>query len=335
MEAIFQIIANGDDVTKVIQDRVMEIRTVDKPGLDADECTITLDDRDGRIRFPPKGATVKVSLGWEGQGLSMLGEYAVDEVGLRGPPASVVFRGKPANMRATSKTQRYGSWSNVRLADIVGDVARRNKWAAACDVDVVVPRVDQFGESDLHFVTRLARQYGATATDRICCVSVAICTASPSCFSSPIPPPLKKERPLRLPVSGLHRSRAARYVGAGTTRSIFLPDFFLCPTFALPLFPPFNVTTVIQPREANVCSTASIRNSPSTPSLNPFSAIVFSADRSARPRIVRRLVDMRRSRVSSPDVAAASKQHDEPANSLTPHATWPKDQLRAPSPAHW
>ncbi|WP_186044314.1 phage late control D family protein [Burkholderia gladioli] len=164
MEAIFQIIANGDDVTKVIQDRVMEIRTVDKPGLDADECTITLDDRDGRIRFPPKGATVKVSLGWEGQGLSMLGEYAVDEVGLRGPPASVVFRGKPANMRATSKTQRYGSWSNVRLADIVGDVARRNKWAAACDVDVVVPRVDQFGESDLHFVTRLARQYGATAT---------------------------------------------------------------------------------------------------------------------------------------------------------------------------
>ncbi|WP_336817560.1 contractile injection system protein, VgrG/Pvc8 family, partial [Burkholderia gladioli] len=122
------------------------------------------DDRDGRIRFPPKGATVKVSLGWEGQGLSMLGEYAVDEVGLRGPPASVVFRGKPANMRATSKTQRYGSWSNVRLADIVGDVARRNKWSAACDVDVVVPRVDQFGESDLHFVTRLARQYGATAT---------------------------------------------------------------------------------------------------------------------------------------------------------------------------
>ncbi|MDC6130513.1 late control protein, partial [Burkholderia gladioli] len=61
MEAIFQIIANGDDVTKVIQDRVMEIRTVDKPGLDVDECTITLDDRDGRIRFPPKGATVKVS----------------------------------------------------------------------------------------------------------------------------------------------------------------------------------------------------------------------------------------------------------------------------------
>ncbi|TET04914.1 late control protein, partial [Burkholderia cepacia] len=59
MEAIFQVVANGSDVTKVIQDRVLEIRSMDKPGLDADECTITLDDRDGRVEFPPKGATLK------------------------------------------------------------------------------------------------------------------------------------------------------------------------------------------------------------------------------------------------------------------------------------
>lgn len=30
MEAIFQIVANGADVTKVIQDRVLEIRSMDK-----------------------------------------------------------------------------------------------------------------------------------------------------------------------------------------------------------------------------------------------------------------------------------------------------------------
>ncbi|HEF5152712.1 pyocin R2_PP, tail formation [Burkholderia multivorans] len=164
MQAIFQVVANGDDITRVIQDRVLRIQTTDKPGLEADECEIELDDRDGKVRFPPKGATLKISLGWEGQGLSMLGEYAVDEIVLRGPPATIIIRGRPANMRATSKTQRYGSWSNVKLADIVGDVARRNKWAAACSVDAAIPRADQFGESDLHFITRIARQYGATAT---------------------------------------------------------------------------------------------------------------------------------------------------------------------------
>jgi phage protein D len=106
MQAIFQIIANGDDITRVIEDRVLCIRTVDKPGLEADECEIELDDRDGRIQFPPKGATLKISLGWSGKGLSFLGEYAVDEIALKGPPASVVIRGKPANMRASAKTHR-------------------------------------------------------------------------------------------------------------------------------------------------------------------------------------------------------------------------------------
>ncbi|RKT99089.1 hypothetical protein C7H84_33405 [Burkholderia sp. Nafp2/4-1b] len=89
-----------------IQSRALEIRTVDKPGLDADECTLTLGDRDGRIRFLPKAATLGISLGWMGQGLSMLGEYAVDVVAVREPPASVVIRGQPTNMCASAKTQR-------------------------------------------------------------------------------------------------------------------------------------------------------------------------------------------------------------------------------------
>ncbi|ARK48058.1 hypothetical protein BOC35_17055 [Burkholderia pseudomallei] len=47
MQAIFQIIANGADITRTIQDRVLRIRTTDKPGLEADECEIEFDDRDG------------------------------------------------------------------------------------------------------------------------------------------------------------------------------------------------------------------------------------------------------------------------------------------------
>ncbi|MDR6447702.1 phage protein D [Paraburkholderia terricola] len=187
MQAIFQIVANGDDITRVIQDRVLRIRTVDRPGLESDECEIELDDRDGRIQFPPKGATLRISLGWSGKGLSFLGEYAVDEVALKGPPASVVIRGKPANMRATAKTHRYGSWENAKLADIVGDVARRNRWTAACSVDAPVPRADQFGESDLHFITRLARQHGATATVKAGKLIVAGRGAGRSASGKPLP----------------------------------------------------------------------------------------------------------------------------------------------------
>lgn len=187
MQAIFQIIANGDDITKVIEDRVLRIHTVDKPGLDADECEIELDDRDGKIEFPPKGATLKISLGWLGQGLAFLGEYTIDEIALKGPPASVIIRGRPSNMRASSKTHRYGSWESAKLADIVGDVARRNGWTPVCAIDVTVPRADQFGESDLHFITRLSRQHGATATVKAGKLIVAGRGAGKSVSGLPLP----------------------------------------------------------------------------------------------------------------------------------------------------
>ncbi len=56
--------------------------------------------------------------------------------------------------------------------------------------------------------------------------------------------------------------------------------------------------------------------------------IAFSADRSARPRIVRRLVDVCRVCVSGTDVAAASRQHDQLANALT----HPRHLAKRPTP---
>ncbi|ODP33059.1 phage late control D family protein [Pandoraea sp. ISTKB] len=187
MKAIFQVVANGKDITSTIEDRVLKIHTTDKPGLEADECEVELDDRDGAIQFPPKGATLRISLGWEGKGLSLIGEYAIDEITVRGPPDTMIIRGKPANMRATSKTHRNGSWENAKLADIMGDVARRNKWVVACSVDAVVPRADQFGESDLHFVTRLARMHGATATVKAGKLIVTPRGAGKSASGMPLP----------------------------------------------------------------------------------------------------------------------------------------------------
>ncbi|APD13639.1 hypothetical protein RO07_04035 [Pandoraea pulmonicola] len=69
----------------------------------------------------------------------------------------------------------------------VGDVARRNEWAAACSVDAVVPRADQFGESDLHFITRLARMHGATATVKAGKLIVTPRGAGKSASGKPLP----------------------------------------------------------------------------------------------------------------------------------------------------
>lgn len=164
MQADFELLADGQDITALLRDRLLELRITDKAGLESDELEISLDDRDGRVAFPPKGARLRVSLGWKGQPLSPMGAYTVDEIELSGPPATLTIRAKPADMRQEARSTRSVAYEDTTLAAIVEAVAGRNGWEAACRVEAAVPRADQQRESDLHFITRMARQHGATAT---------------------------------------------------------------------------------------------------------------------------------------------------------------------------
>lgn len=164
MQADFELIADSRNITDLLRDRLLKIRITDKPGMESDELEIRLDDRDGLVEFPPKGANLQVSLGWMGQPLSPMGRYTVDEIELSGPPATVTIRAKPADMRQDARSTRSLAYESTTLKDIVAQVAARNGWEPACSVEAEVPRADQQRESDLHFMTRLARQHGATAT---------------------------------------------------------------------------------------------------------------------------------------------------------------------------
>ncbi|MET3051021.1 contractile injection system protein, VgrG/Pvc8 family [Pseudomonas alkylphenolica] len=163
MQPVFRLVADGKDITALINDRLLSLRTSDKPGMESDEFELRIDDRDGAVTLPARGAIVEVHLGYAGQTLTRLGRYTVDEVELSGPPDSIVIRGKASDMRGTGKSTRSGSWENVALQQIVADIAARNGWQPACPVTLQVPRVDQLNESDFNFITRLARQYDCTA----------------------------------------------------------------------------------------------------------------------------------------------------------------------------
>lgn len=164
MRPTFQIIANGQDITALLRDRLESIRITDKAGLDADELTITIDDRDGAVSLPERGASLEISLGYQETGLTRIGRYRVDEVKSSGPPQQVTFSGRPADMSGQIKQVRRGAWEGVSLESIVKQVAARNKLVAVCKVKATVARADQMNESDLHFITRLAGLYDATAT---------------------------------------------------------------------------------------------------------------------------------------------------------------------------
>lgn len=164
MQPDFQLLADSIDVTETFRDRLLELRLTDKPGLESDELEIRLDDRDGKIAFPSKGTTLKLAIGWKGQTLTPMGSFEVDEIELSSPPRSVSLRAKPTGLRQDSRTTLTEAYEGTTLAAIVAAVAGRNGWEPICKVDAQVPRADQQRESDLQFITRLSRNYGATAT---------------------------------------------------------------------------------------------------------------------------------------------------------------------------
>lgn len=163
MKPTFRIVADGKDITALINDRLLELRTSDKPGMESDDFELRIDDRDQAVTLPTRGARIEVYLGYAGKALTRLGQYTVDEVEVSGPPDTLRIRGKASDMRGSGKTVRSGSWENVPLQQIVRDVAVRNDWQPVCPVQTKVPRVDQLNESDFNFITRLAKQYDCTA----------------------------------------------------------------------------------------------------------------------------------------------------------------------------
>lgn len=163
MKPAFKIVANGSDITAKINDRLLLIRTIDKPGASSDDFELRIDDRDGGVSLPKRGAKMEVHLGYAGQKLKLIGTYTVDEIEVSGPPDTIVIRSKSSDTRSSAKTTRSGSWEGVSLASIVSDIAARNGWKPECNVQTLVERADQLSESDLNFITRLAKQYDCTA----------------------------------------------------------------------------------------------------------------------------------------------------------------------------
>lgn len=163
MQPQFRIQADGKDITALINDRLLLLRTTDKPGMESDDFELRIDARDGTVAVPARGAQVEVHLGYAGQPLTRLGRYTVDEVELLGPPDTLVIRGKASDLRGSGRTIRSGSWEAVPLQRIVAEIGARNGWQAICPLLTQVPRVDQVNESDLNFLTRLARQFDSTA----------------------------------------------------------------------------------------------------------------------------------------------------------------------------
>ncbi|MBF8705148.1 late control protein, partial [Pseudomonas putida] len=52
MKPVFQIVADGKDISALINDRLLLLRTSDKPGMESDEFELRIDDRAQAVTLP-------------------------------------------------------------------------------------------------------------------------------------------------------------------------------------------------------------------------------------------------------------------------------------------
>lgn len=163
----FIITIDDKNVTTALEARLMSLTLTDNRGFEADQLDLELDDADGQIVLPRRGAVIQLSLGWKGQVPFPKGGFTVDEIEHTGSPDRLTIRARSADFRETLNTRREKSWHQTTVGDVVKEIAARHNLEMALGKDLVskaLDHMDQTNESDASFLMKLARQYGAIAS---------------------------------------------------------------------------------------------------------------------------------------------------------------------------
>jgi len=164
---IYTLKVGNKDITDRFKGRLIELTLTDNCGFEADQLDIELDDSDGMLDLPEKGVRLSLSLGWAQSGVVDKGTYKVDELEHNGPPDRLTIRARSAEMDGGLTTRRENSYAGKTLSDVVQAIALRNQftWMVGKQLaNQVIAHVDQTGESDANFLSRLAKEFDAIAT---------------------------------------------------------------------------------------------------------------------------------------------------------------------------
>jgi len=169
----FRLTVDGLDIAQLVSPRLMSLELTDNRGVEADQLSITLSDHDGLLSIPPKGAVLRLWLGWSDTGLVDKGTYTVDETEHSGAPDTLSIRARSADLRKGLKTKRERSWSNTTLGKVLGDIAIGNGLTAtiAGTLDgLPILQLDQANESDANLISRLGEEFDAVASVKAGCL---------------------------------------------------------------------------------------------------------------------------------------------------------------------
>lgn len=157
-----RITVDGQPVAGLFMDRLVSLTVTDKEGASSDTVSMTLNDWP-IAAIPRRGAEIRVWLGYSGA-LAFMGTFEAEEVEVEILPYQMRITGKAAEMRGDKKTNKERHWDNRSVKEIVEQIAGDHGLTPKIDdavADHVYEWIGQVGESDLHFLERVADRHGA------------------------------------------------------------------------------------------------------------------------------------------------------------------------------
>ena len=170
--AAWKVTLDGKDLTDTIAPRLISLTISEKRGNEADQLDIVMEDSDGLLEIPKKGAVLKVQLGWkQGTGLPIglidKGTYTVDEANWKGRPDTITVRARSADLIDAFRVRRERSFVGKTVQDIMEAIAGDNGLAAKVDAALgakVIPALGPGAKSDAALLRALGKRFDAVAT---------------------------------------------------------------------------------------------------------------------------------------------------------------------------
>ncbi|GHM58119.1 MAG: late control protein D [Candidatus Mesenet longicola] len=158
----FNIVTEESFVIESLKNRLISLRITDELGTTSDEAEICFNYENGALDFT---GNLKVFLGYKETGLIPMGVYVANEVIIQSLPQIVKIKAHAANLKKSLKEQVSKQWHQITLGNLVEQIAQKHGYGAKVAAkfkDILVQHTYQTNESDMSFLTKVAREYGAT-----------------------------------------------------------------------------------------------------------------------------------------------------------------------------
>lgn len=152
----------------LINERLIDWEHIDAAGIESDRLHLTVDTR-GLDGLPEEGATIGLEVGYqETLPLVSKGDFTITRTTPKLFPHQLLIVATAAPFKVEDETgfkaRRSASYSNTTLGEIFRTLASRHGFSprVAADLDAIpIEHADQSDETDMGFLTRLARRYDA------------------------------------------------------------------------------------------------------------------------------------------------------------------------------